>query len=150
MSTHYRGSAKEIRALDAYIKLLRSSQTVSGRVRAHQAISGLNDSQFGALEALYHLGPLPQKIIGKKLLISKSNVVAIIDVLEERDLVKRQRDLDDRRIINVSITQDGSKFVEQALPVHVGAIVEEFSCLTAREQDDLARLCRKLGLKQQT
>ncbi len=148
MSTHYAGSAKEIRALDAYIKLLRSSQTVAGRVSAHQAVNGLNDSQFGALEALYHLGPLPQKMIGQKLLISKSNVVAIIDVLEEGGLVKRQRDPDDRRVINVSISQDGRKFVEQVLPVHVDAVVEEFSCLTAREQDELARLCRKLGLNE--
>lgn len=82
MGTHYDGSPKEIRALNAYIKLLRSSQTVSERVGAHQAVAGLNDSQFGALEALYHLGCLPQKTIGDKLLISKSNVVAIVDSLE--------------------------------------------------------------------
>ena len=149
MGTHYVGSPREVRALNAYIKLLRSSQSVGARIARHRAVPGLNDSQFGALEALYHMGPLPQKAIGRKLLISKSNVVAIIDALEERGLAKRQRDPDDRRVINVSITQDGRNFIEQALPVHVDAIVEEFSCLTAREQDELARLCRKLGLNEQ-
>lgn len=148
MGTHYKGSLEEIRALDAYIKLLRSTQSVGDRIARHQAVPDLNDSQFGALEALYHLGPLPQKTIGMKLLISKSNVVAIIDVLEERDLVKRQRDLGDRRVINVSITEKGRKFVDNSFPLHVSAIVEEFSCLTAREQDELARLCRKLGLNE--
>ncbi len=149
MGTHYVGSPKEVRALNAYIKLLRSSQSVGARIARHQTVPDLNGSQFGALEALYHLGPLPQKTIGKKLLISKSNVVAVIDELEARDLARRQRDPDDRRVINVSITQEGRKFIDKALPVHVGAIVEEFSCLTAREQGELARLCRKLGLNEQ-
>ena len=148
MGTQYKGSPKEIRALNAYIKLLRSTQTVSERVRAHQAVVGLNDSQFGALEALYHLGPLPQKTIGKKLLLSKSNVVAIVDALESNGFVRRQQDSDDRRVVNVSITDEGRRYIERTLPVHVGAIVEEFSCLTAREQDELAHLCRKLGLKE--
>ena len=148
MGTHYKGSRGEIRALNSYIKLLRSSQSVRKRIDSYQTVPGLNDSQFGALEALYHLGPLPQKTIGKKLLISKSNVVAIVDALEDRLLVKRQQDSDDRRLMNVSITKKGRKFVERTLPVHVDAIVEEFSCLTAREQDELARLCQKLGLKE--
>ena len=87
MGTHYVGSQKEIRALNAYIKLLRSTQSLGDRIARHQAVPDLNGSQFGALEALYHLGPLPQKTIGEKLLISKSNVVAIIDALEERGFV---------------------------------------------------------------
>jgi MarR family transcriptional regulator, 2-MHQ and catechol-resistance regulon repressor len=149
VGTHYVGSQKEIRALNAYIKLLRSTQSLGERIARHQAVPDLNGSQFGALEALYHLGPLPQKTIGKKLLISKSNVVAVIDALEERGFVLRQRDPEDRRIINVSITQDGRKYIERVFPIHVGTIVEELSCLTAREQDELARLCRKLGRNEQ-
>ena len=149
MGTHYKGSPREVRALNAYIKLLRSSQTVSERVRAHEAISVLNDSQFGALESLYHLGSLPQKKIGQKLLISKSNVVAIVDSLESLGFVRRLQDPNDRRVVNVSITEVGREYIERILPVHVGAIVEELSCLTAREQDELAKLCRKVGLKDQ-
>ena len=148
MGTHNIGSRKEIRALNAYIKLMRSTQSLGDRIARHQAVPDLNGSQFGALEALYHLGPLPQKTIGEKLLISKSNVVAIIDALEERVFVVRQRDPEDRRVINVSITQEGRKYVERVFPIHVGTIVEELSCLTAREQDELARLCRKLGLNE--
>ncbi len=149
MGTHYAGSPGEIRALNAYIKLLRSTQSLGERIARHRAVPDLNGSQFGALEALYHLGPLPQKTIGEKLLISKSNVVAIIDALEQRGFVVRRRDLEDRRIINVSITQAGRKFIERVFPIHVGTIVDELSCLTAREQDELARLCRKLGLNEQ-
>ena len=82
MGSHYGGSPREMRALNAYIKLLRSTQTVSERILGHQTVADLNGSQFGALEALYHLGSMPQKTIGEKLLICKSNVVAIVDLLE--------------------------------------------------------------------
>jgi len=149
MGTQYKGSPSEIGALNTYIKLMRSSQSVSERIRSYQTVTGLNSSQFGALEALYHLGSLPQKTIGEKLLVSKSNVVGIVDALEKLDFVKRRQNSDDRRFINVSITEEGRKYMERTLPDHVNAIAEEFSCLTASEQEQLAKLCRKLGLKEQ-
>ena len=58
MSTHCRGSKKEIRALDAYIKLMRAAESVTDRTSRHLAAAGLTISQFGVLEALLHLGPL--------------------------------------------------------------------------------------------
>jgi len=146
MSTHYSGTEEENRALDAYIKLTRSVQAVKSRIDQHQTGGNLSEPQFGVLEALYHLGPLSQKSIGEKLLYSKSNIVAIIDALEEIGLVRRQRDTQDRRFIHVNITAKGTDLILQLLPKHVAAITEEFSCLTNEEQDQLARLCRKLGL----
>ena len=146
MGTHYQGSEQEIRALNAYIKLTRAVQAVKSRIDRHKTVEGLNESQFGVLEALYHLGPLSQKSIGEKLLYSKSNIVAIIDALEEIGLVRRQRDTQDRRFIHVNITAKGTDLIHQLLPNHVAAITEEFNCLTSLEQDQLARLCRKLGL----
>jgi len=148
MSTHYQGSKKERRALDAYIKLTRAVQSVKSRIEEHETVRVLSDSQFGTLEALYHVGPLSQKAIAEKLLFSKSNIVAVIDALEEKGLARRKRDTNDRRFIHVHITPKGSKLIEAIIPVHAAAIAEEFSCLTADEQEELARLCRKLGLNE--
>ncbi len=148
MGTHYTGSEKEIRALNAYIKLTRSVQSVKTRIEKHQTGGTLSESQFGVLEALHHRGPLSQKEIGKKLLFSKSNIVAIIDALEREGLVKRDRDTVDRRYVNVKITRKGTALIEKLLPRHVEAITKEFSVLTSDEQDQLAKLCRKLGLNE--
>jgi len=57
MGTRYKGTREETRALNAFIKLVRAAQSVSGRVESHFSEVGLSVSQFGALEALYHLGP---------------------------------------------------------------------------------------------
>jgi MarR family 2-MHQ and catechol resistance regulon transcriptional repressor len=149
MSRHYSGTTKEVRALNTYTKLLRATGSVKARIDAHQTAGDMSDSQFGTLEMLFHLGPLHQKAIGQKLLISKSNVVAVIDKLEKQGLVKRQRSTDDRRCVFVHLTEKGRDLIQELFPVHVAAIVEEMSCLTAAEQEKLGRLCRKLGLKEQ-
>ena len=149
MGTRYAGTRQEIRALDTYVKLLRATGSAKARVDGHHTAGDLSDSQFGTLEMLFHLGPLLQKDIGDKLLVSKSNVVAVVDKLENRGLVQRQRSGEDRRCVFVHLTDNGRELIQGLLPIHVAAIVEEMNCLTAAEQEQLGRLCRKLGLKQQ-
>jgi len=146
MSNHYQGTSEEILALDTYIKFVRASESVKSRIDKQNTVGDLNGSQFGTLEMLYHLGPLNQKDIGQKLLISKSNVVTIIDKLEQRGLVKRQRSLEDRRCIFVHLIDEGHEQIEQILPIHVTAITQEMNRITPEEQKELGRICRKLGL----
>ncbi|MEM7127685.1 MAG: MarR family transcriptional regulator [Chloroflexota bacterium] len=146
MSTHYVGTPEEIRALDAFIKLSRATDSLKARIDQHKSTKELSGSQFGTLEMLYHLGPLHQNEIGQKLLVSKSNVVALIDKLEKRKLVERQRSEEDRRCIFVHLTESGRALIEEILPIHVAAITQEMSYLTASELRELGRLCRKLGL----
>ncbi|HSR18242.1 MAG TPA: hypothetical protein VLM39_09160, partial [Ignavibacteriaceae bacterium] len=64
MGTRYKGTKKEIIALDTYIKLIRSSESVRTRINAFIITKGLTEIQFSALDALYHLGPLNQKELG--------------------------------------------------------------------------------------
>jgi len=147
MSTHFIGTAQETLALDTFTKFFRAAGSVKVRVDSHQSHADLSDAQFGTLEMLLHLEPVNQKTIGEKLLISKSNVVGVIDKLEQQDLVKRQRDVEDRRQIFVHLTENGRSLIESIFPSHVAAITEEMSCLTDGELAELGRLCRKLGLK---
>ena len=146
MGEYYEGTAEEILALNTYTKLLRATASVKARIDCHHSVGYLSDSQFGTLDMLLHLGPLHQNAIGEKLLISKSNVVAIVDRLEELGLVKRERSREDRRRIVVHLTEAGRNLVLELFPGHAAAITEELSCLSPAEQQELGRLCRKLGL----
>jgi MarR family 2-MHQ and catechol resistance regulon transcriptional repressor len=146
MGTKYQGTAEEILALDTYIKFIRSFDTVKGRIDGQQATGDLSGSQFGTLEMLYHLGPMNQKDIGQKLLISKSNVVTVIDKLEELGFVRRHRSEEDRRHVFVHLTKSGLQEIELILPRHVRAITEAMNRLSPQEQQEFGRLCRKLGL----
>jgi MarR family 2-MHQ and catechol resistance regulon transcriptional repressor len=147
MPNRHKGSKREQRALDTYVKLRRASESLSGRLAAVFAAAGLTESQFGALEALYHLGPLCQKDLAHKILRTGGNLTLVIDNLEKRGLVRRERDPDDRRYSTVSLTTEGESLISAIFPEHAALVTEELHILTPAEQDELARLCRKIGLQ---
>jgi MarR family 2-MHQ and catechol resistance regulon transcriptional repressor len=148
MPTHYDGTRSETRALDAFIKLMRAANSVASVVNTTLGQVDLTPSQFGVLEALYHLGPMCQKALAEKLLVTGGNITMVIDNLEKRDLVRRQRDPDDRRYVTITLTREGKKLIDSILPNHVRGIVTAMSALPADEQKELGRLCRTLGKAQ--
>jgi MarR family 2-MHQ and catechol resistance regulon transcriptional repressor len=147
MGTHYRGTRKEVQALNAFIKLMRAAGSVSARLNRCLAADGLTLSQFGTLEALYHLGSVCQKVLGEKQLRTGGNITMVVDNLERNGLVQRKRSTDDRRYITVHLTPKGRKLIEDVFPRHLREIVREMSSLTEQEQIQLEVLCKKLGLQ---
>ena len=146
MGTHYQGTVEEKTALDVYIKLSRAAEAVTARINHHLYTKNLTISQFGVLEAVYHLGPMQQNRLAKKILKSTGNMTLVINNLEKRGLVERQRDPADRRCIVVHLTKAGCDLIHDIMPHHVSTVVKEIGILTLEEQTQLAALCRKLGL----
>jgi MarR family transcriptional regulator, 2-MHQ and catechol-resistance regulon repressor len=145
MPTHFTGSRAEMRTLDTFIKLTRCTNSVLARLAERQTVGDLTYSQFAVLEALYHLGSMTQGDVSSKILKSSSNLTTVIDNLERDGLVRRERDAKDRRVIHVHLTEAGRGKIEAVFPNHVAALVEEFSGLSASEQETLGELCKKLG-----
>lgn len=146
MPTHFTGSRAEMRTLSTFIKLTRCTNSLLARLADRHSIGDLTYSQFAVLEALYHLGPMSQGDISAKVLKSGSNMTTVIDNLERDGFVRRERDANDRRVIHVHLTGAGSSKIESVLPGQVAALVEEFSVLSASEQETLGALCKKLGM----
>ncbi|ORJ59821.1 MarR family winged helix-turn-helix transcriptional regulator [Geothermobacter hydrogeniphilus] len=146
MATKYPGTTSERRALSTYINLLRCSEVVTADTTRHLAAEKLTVGQFGTLEALYHLGPLCQRDIGRKLLRSGGNVTTVVDNLEKRGLVKRRRQAEDRRYYSVALTDSGRELIARIMPRQVAGIKQRLDVLSAEEQETLRRLCRKLGV----
>lgn len=145
MPTHYNGNPEELLALDSYIKLTRAADSVNARLNASKSMKNLTISQFGVLEALFHLGPLCQNDLGSKILKSNSNMTTVVDNLEKRKLVRRERDQEDRRMVMVHLTENGLELISKILPEHVAAIKEQFKGLKQEELIILGNLLRKLG-----
>ena len=100
---------------------------------------------MGVLDALHNLGPLAQKELATKHLMSNANITMIVDNLEKRGLVQRRRQSDDRRYVKVHLTKEGNRMFEEILPRHVMNIVGEMSALKPSEQDALRTAVRKLA-----
>jgi MarR family 2-MHQ and catechol resistance regulon transcriptional repressor len=145
MPTRFSGSRAEMRTLDTFIKLTRCTNSVLARLSERNTLGELTPSQFAVLEALFHLGPLTQGEVSTKVLKSGSNITTVIDNLERDGLVRRERDAKDRRVVHVHLTESGQERLKAVLPIHIAALVDEFSVLSKNEQETLASLCKKLG-----
>jgi MarR family 2-MHQ and catechol resistance regulon transcriptional repressor len=144
MGTHHQGSKAEILALDGYLKLMRAADSVTAR--AHAILpADLTLTQFGALEALYHLGPLCPSELASKLLKSGGNLTLVVKNLERDGLVTRTRETGDRRFITVELTPKGRRFIGALFPKIAANLTREFAILSARDQRALARICKQLG-----
>jgi MarR family 2-MHQ and catechol resistance regulon transcriptional repressor len=145
MPTHFQGDAKTTLALDTFIKFTRAANALESRLNKIGSLRDLTVSQFGVLETLYHLGPLCQGTLSAKLLRSTGNITLVLDNLEKRGLVERKREMDDRRMVLISLTPLGEALITAVFPEHAASIQNEFAVLTDAEQAELGRLCKKLG-----
>ena len=135
-----------MRALNAFITLARASEAVAARLQRDLAGKRLTTSQFGVIEALLHLGSLCQGELAGKLLRSGASMTSVVEGLEKRGLVVRQRTAEDKRFVRVALTGKGRRLIQEIFPAHAETVTRLFSVLTEEEQEQLRWLCRKLGI----
>jgi MarR family 2-MHQ and catechol resistance regulon transcriptional repressor len=133
-------------ALKLWIVLSRAYHALEVLVKADVARYGLTPTEFGALEALYHKGPLLLGSVQQKILVSSGGVTYVIDRLTEKGLVERQVCPTDRRASYAVLTQAGQALMQRIFPEHAGMVEQAMSGLTPEEQARAARLLRDLGL----
>ena len=68
----------------------------------------------------------------------------VIDQLETRGLLERQRSTEDRRVVELKLTEQGSKTVENLIPVVVERLNTALDGFTTEEVGELTRLLGKL------
>ena len=86
-----------------------------------------------------------QATIADALCYDRSYLVGLLDELEERGLVERRRDPDDRRRHIVSMTAAGRKELARLRAVHETVDEEMFATLTATERKTLKGLLAKVA-----
>ena len=138
-------SDDEDRSLRLWIALARAHATVTRSVSAKIAEYGLTLAQFGVLEALLHLGPLPLGELADKLLVTGGNVTYVMDRLEKQGLVERCRSEEDRRVITAVLTTEGRDLVQGVFPGHATFIADLMGALSVEEQEQARELLKKLG-----
>ena len=148
MGTNYAGTKEEMLTLDSYIKLTRATEAVNGAINAHLRQEGLTLSQFSVLDALHHIGPMTVGQLGEKIFRTSGNMTMVVDNLVKRGLVSRRRCAEDRRRVDVALTDDGRTLIKRIWPEHLEEVMVVWNVLSAEEQQHLGSLCRKLGLAQ--
>ena len=147
MGTKYKGTKKEVNALNSFIKLTRAADSVRSRVSSVINTSEITESQFYVLDSLYHSGPLTQKNIGEKVFRSGGNITLVIDNLEKQGYVQRVRGKEDRRYFTIHLTKAGKNLMDKIFPEFLSAVKDEMSVLGDAEHKQLQELCKKVGLR---
>ena len=132
-------------ALGLWIALARCYATYTKAVAYKVQEYDLTVPQFGALEALYHLGPLSLGELAEKLLVTGGNVTYVMDRLEAQGLVSRYRSESDRRVVHAKLTETGRGLVARVFPEHAEFIEHLCRHLEPGEQQELRRLLKQLG-----
>ena len=78
-------------------------------------------------------------------MVTVSNLTGIVDRLEEKKLVVRKRDDNDRRVVHVVLTDKGTKLYRTTIPLFERSVAEVFAMLSRLEQKEIAALLRKLN-----
>jgi DNA-binding MarR family transcriptional regulator len=92
-------------------QLVREARRVGARVHDDD----LRMPHVTVLASLEWFGPAAQKDISRRLRIDASDLVSVLDDLEERGLVQRTRDERDRRRYVVTVTTDGARVLHSRL-----------------------------------
>ncbi|MDX2029622.1 MAG: MarR family transcriptional regulator [Blastocatellia bacterium] len=105
---------------------------------------GLTDNHYNVLRILNGAGePISQSEIGRRMLSSRANVTKLVDLLEQRGLLRR-RSCGDRRVNLVEMTDAGATFLEETAAEVIGFANQEMKPLTREEQKSLFALLGKL------
>ena len=99
---------------------------------------------FEIMKLLDEVGTLHVAEIGERLHIARPQMTYLIDKLADMDIVERQPDTKDRRMINIVLTHKGKTTIEERDNSLRIAIRETLFCLTDEELEDLSASLRKL------
>lgn len=108
----------------------------------------VSQPQVSCILALSEYGPMPISRLAKYILVKPSTVTGIIDRLEQKGLVTRTRNMSDRRVVTITLTDAGRHLASEAPPPIPKEIVDGLRKLTPHQVknivESLAVLVSKL------
>jgi len=129
-----------------WLVIAKSYRALSLLAEQSIANTGLCLTDFVALEALLHKGPLTISEIQDKVRLASGSMTAAVDRLEKLGLVVRRSSPNDRRARVVELTAQGKRLAASCFARHAKDLEALMSVLSEREMDQLYGSLKKLGL----
>jgi len=137
---------KNITAPRLWLVIAKSYRVLSLLAERSIANTGLCLTDFVALEALLHKGPLTISEIQDKVRLASGSMTAAVDRLERLGLVVRTSSPSDRRARVVELTVQGKRLAASCFARHAKDLEALMSVLSEREMEQLYGSLKKLGL----
>jgi MarR family transcriptional regulator, organic hydroperoxide resistance regulator len=108
------------------------------------SIHGMTLAQYDVLMTLCHGNGITQQELAERLLVTKANVVGLIDRVSAAGWVERRPDPEDRRVNRLYLTDAGRKLAREAQPGQYALVKKIFGRLTEAELRQMHTLVERL------
>jgi DNA-binding MarR family transcriptional regulator len=145
--------AKKQEALEKQEPRQRALGLLLSQIGTHAALSfgrkiagfGVSPPHVGILRWIHANAGKNQRELALHLGVVPSRLVVLLDELEAKDLVARERSLKDRRSQQLQLTRKGTRLLEKVERIATAHEADLGSALTELERETLIELCAKLA-----
>jgi DNA-binding MarR family transcriptional regulator len=98
-----------------FVALLRVSDSLASEADQLIKANGLTSAQYNVLRILRGAGPegLPCNTIAERMISRDPDMTRLLDRMEKRELITRERQKEDRRVVKARITDEGLKLLKR-------------------------------------
>ncbi len=104
-----------------FVAILKAADGLGGEVEQLLKLAGLTGAQYNVLRILRGAEPegLACRAIGDRMISRDPDITRLLDRMEKRDWISRERQTDDRRVVKTRITKKGLDLIKTLdQPVH--------------------------------
>ena len=137
----------DVSSMEVFGRLLHIQKQVDKVHSEDIALYGMKEGEFDVLATLYRSGKpyvLSPTNLWRSTLISSGAMTNRLSRLENAGLIKRNEDLQDKRVMLVGLTSKGLSCIEDALISHISIQKKILKSLSIDEKKDLSKLLKKL------
>lgn len=106
--------------------------------------TGLTPVQYAALQTVANMPGIDQRTLAGRIGFDTSTIAGVVDRLEARALMQRNTSPDDRRVRQLTLTDEGHRLLTQALPGMQRAQARMLAPLPAADRVAFMRMLRTL------
>lgn len=107
--------------------------------------AGLTPTQWAALAMLAEEGSASQNALGRMTAMDPATIQGVIRRLEERGLITREPDPDDKRRTKLRLSEEGRRIAEDLTPLGASVTAKTLAPLTAEERRAFLRMLAKIS-----
>jgi DNA-binding MarR family transcriptional regulator len=129
-----------------YVSMLKTADCLSQEAELLMKSAGLTPAQYNVLRILRGAEPdgLPCSAIAERMISRDPDMTRLLDRMEKRAWITRERQQDDRRVVKGRVTSEGLRLLKKLdQPIH-HLHKQQFQCLSAAQLKTLGELLCEL------
>lgn len=119
---------------EALILLRQIIRSTDMQEKEISRLTGLTLPQLMTMQALRHIAPVTTGDLAKEVFLTQATVTSILDRLEKKDLILRERGVEDKRKVWITLSSKGLELMKGAPMTQQDMFVRRFDDMQSWEQ----------------